>query len=122
MTPTMFFVEMNFCATVCATAGPCSTGVSPITSVTLRPSRGAICLTASLAQLDCSVPRNPAPPVTGVAKPICSGALQLILAALVADDVLAGRAEAAATIASESAAIANGRMNLNLRIQSPCGG
>src|SRR3954447_1648341 len=55
-----------FCASACAGAGPCSTGVSPRTNFTLRCSFGASSGTASFAQLPCSAPRKPAPPVTGV--------------------------------------------------------
>src|SRR6188472_3883000 len=57
---------MNFCASACAGAPPCSTGVSPVTSEMLKPYfRGSV-LTAYFAQLSCSLPRNPAPPVSGV--------------------------------------------------------
>src|SRR4051794_1229601 len=64
-TRTLLFA-MYFCATACAAAGPCSTGVSPRTNLTLRPKPFASVLTAYLAQDPCSAPRNPAPPVTGV--------------------------------------------------------
>src|SRR5438270_136848 len=66
----------------------------------------------------CSVPRKPAPPVIGETKPTLNGALQLILADFVDEAVFSGRADAAATTASASAAAANGRMNLSLRMQS----
>ena len=71
----------NFCAAAWAGAGPCSTGVSNGTSVTFRPIAGAICLTASFAQLICSLPRKPAAPVSGVTKPNFSGPEQLIFCA-----------------------------------------
>src|SRR3954453_11718809 len=80
ITASTFWSAMNFCATVCAGAGPCSTGVSPTTSVTLNPRFGARVFTAYLAQLSCSVPRKPAPPVMGETKPSLNGAAQLILA------------------------------------------
>ena len=117
-----FGSPMNFCATDWAGAGPCSTGVSPTTSVARRPILGASVLTAYFAQLSCSVPRKPAPPVTGVTKPILNGALQLILDDFAEEAVFSGRADAAVTTASASAAAANGRMNLSLRIWSPCDG
>src|SRR5471032_2602175 len=41
----------NFCASACAGAGPCSTGVSPGTMTTLRPSGLARVWTAYCAQL-----------------------------------------------------------------------
>ena len=63
---TTFLSEMYFCASACAGAGPCSTGVSPRTSLTFRPYCFGSVWTAYLAQLACSVPRNPAPPVSGV--------------------------------------------------------
>ena len=46
--------------------GPASTGVSPETSEMLKPYfRGSV-LKAYFAQLSCSLPRKPAPPVSGV--------------------------------------------------------
>jgi quercetin dioxygenase-like cupin family protein len=55
-----------FWASDWAGVAPCSTGVSPVTSLTFRWSFFAHCWTASFAQLACSFPRNPAPPVIGV--------------------------------------------------------
>src|SRR4051812_29485481 len=107
---------MNFCATVWAGAGPCSTGVSPTTRDAFNPSFGARVLTAYFAQLSCSVPRKPAPPVTGETKPILNGAAQLVLADDAEDAVSCGRAEAAVTTASVSAAAAKGRTNFSLRM------
>ena len=48
MTPTMFLSATNFCATVCAADGPCSTGASPGTSLIFRPIVVGSVLTASL--------------------------------------------------------------------------
>src|SRR5262249_49348279 len=70
-----------FCASVCAGAGPCSTGVSPPTSFTLRPRPGASDLTAYFAQLSCSAPRQPARPVIGVTNGSVIVLLQLKFAA-----------------------------------------
>ena len=64
-----------FCATVCAIDAPCSTGVSPTTRPTLSPSFGARVFTAYFAQVNCSVPMKPAPPVTGVDEAELDGAL-----------------------------------------------
>ena len=50
MTPTMVLSATNFCATVCAAAGPCSTGASPGTSLIFRPIVCGSVLTASFAQ------------------------------------------------------------------------
>src|SRR5258705_4056102 len=66
-----------FWARACAGAGPCSTGVSPRTSFTFSPSGFARVLTAYLAQLDCSLPRKPAPPVSGVTRASLRVLLQL---------------------------------------------
>ena len=63
---TTLLSAMYFCASACAGAGPCSTGVSPRTSLTFSPYCGASVLTAYFAQLACSAPRKPAPPVSGV--------------------------------------------------------
>src|SRR5262245_8583284 len=115
MTSTTFGSATNFCAAAWAGAGPCSTGVSNTERLIFRPIAGASCLTASFAQESCSVPRKPAPPVTGDTKPSFSGDEQLIALLFPAEAVLFGRAEAAATTASASAAAAKGRINLSLR-------
>ena len=107
----------NFCASDCAGAGPCSTGVSPGTSVIFSPYLGARVLTAYFAQLSCSLPRK-----AGVTNAIFIGLLQLIACDAEADCVLLGLANAAAAAASASAAAPTGRMSLNLRMQTPCGG
>jgi hypothetical protein len=52
-----------------------------------------------------------------VTKPILNGALQVIRDDVDEDAVRSGRADAAVTTASVSAAAANGRMNLSLRIR-----
>src|SRR3954464_9485170 len=109
ITARTFWSAMNFCATVCAGAGPCSTGVSPTTSVARSPSLGARVFIAYLAQLSCSVPRKPAPPVMGDTKPILNGALQLVWVDNAEAAVRCGRADAAVTTASASAAAAKGR-------------
>ena len=57
---------------------PCSTGVSPVTRVTFSPSAGASVLTAYFAQVSCSLPRKPAPPVSGVTIAIFILLVQLI--------------------------------------------
>src|SRR4051812_25881335 len=116
ITASTFGSEMNFCATDCATEGPCSTGVSPTTRDTFSPSLGASSFTPSFAQVTCSLPMKPAPPVTGVAKPSLNGALQLILADDAEDAARSGRADAAVTTASASATVAKGKINLSLRI------
>ena len=67
-----------FCASACAGAGPCSTGVSPSASLTFSPYRLGNVATAYFAQLACSVPRKPAPPVNGVRNGIVIVLLQLI--------------------------------------------
>ena len=77
MIATTLLSATYFCARDCAGAGPCSTGVSPRTSFTFSPSGFARVLTAYLAQLDCSLPRKPAPPVSGVTRAILSVLLQL---------------------------------------------
>ena len=51
ITATTFWSATYFCANACAGAGPCSTGVSPVTSCTFSPSPGASRLTAYFAQL-----------------------------------------------------------------------
>src|SRR6476619_5758433 len=66
-----------FCASVWAGAGPCSTGVSPVTNFTFRCIPGASDLMAYFAQLACSAPRKPAPPVIGVTRGIVIVLLQL---------------------------------------------
>src|SRR5260221_1204344 len=101
--PTTLLSATYFCASACAGAGPCSTGVSPRTSWILRPSFGASVLTAYFAQLDCSCPRKPAPPVSGVTKAILSVLLQLMPADAFASDRCAACAVAATT--DEAAAI-----------------
>ena len=63
---TTLLSAMYFCANASAGAGPASTGVSPSASLTFRPYCEASVLTAYFAQLACSAPRNPAPPVSGV--------------------------------------------------------
>ncbi len=83
-TATTFLFAMYFCANASAGAGPCSTGVSPRTSLTFSPYCGASVLTAYFAQLACSCPRNAAPPVSGVMNGSVNVVLQLIDAELVA--------------------------------------
>ncbi len=78
MTPTMLLLAMNFCATVCAAEGPCSTGASPGTSLTFRPIVLGSVLIASFAHESCSWPMKPAPPVRGASMPIESWLEQLI--------------------------------------------
>src|SRR4051794_10818255 len=99
---------MYFCASVCAGAGPCSTGVSPPTSLTFRCMPGASVLTAYLAQLICSAPRKPAPPVNGVTNGIVIVLLQLYAAVALAAWVGAPCA-VVATITAVVARIARAR-------------
>src|SRR3954470_16110078 len=73
-----------FCASDCAGAGPCSTGVSPVTNLTFSPSGLAGVFTAYFAHEACSAPRKPAPPVTGVTRGSVIWLLQLTAAADVA--------------------------------------
>src|SRR3954447_414902 len=54
MMPTTLGSATNFCAAACAGAGPCSTGVSNGTSVTLSPNVLGSTLIAYFAQLNCS--------------------------------------------------------------------
>src|SRR6185312_4653527 len=92
-----------FCASVCATAAPCSTGVSPSTSFTLRPSFGARVLTAYFAHEPCSAPRKPAPPVTGVTRGRVIVLLQLTPALETAVILLLPCALAATTVVASTA-------------------
>ena len=101
-----------FCASACAGAGPCSTGVSPVISWTFSPNVFGSVFIAYLAQLSCSLPRKPAPPVSGVTSASFILLLQLIACAAVADVVAVGRANAAVAAASASAAAASGSMSL----------
>src|SRR6476646_8748980 len=107
ITATTFLSATNFCAKVCAGAAPCSTGVSPVTRLILRPYFGASVLTAYFAQLSCSLPRKAAPPVNGAAKPILSVPLQLTACerAAVVDPAPAVDATAAARQATSASRI-----------------
>src|SRR5579864_9387665 len=73
--------ETYFCASATAGAGPCSTGVSPWTSLTLRPCCCGSVATAYCAQESCSWPRMAAPPVSGVTIAMVRADLQLTPAA-----------------------------------------
>ena len=77
MMPTTLGSAAYFCASVRAGAAPCSTGVSPWSSWTFSPIVFGSVATAYFAQLSCSVPRNPAPPVSGVTIASFSVLLQL---------------------------------------------
>src|SRR5215475_742706 len=81
MMPTTFGSDAYFCASARAGAAPCSTGVSPWSSWIFRPYCFGRVATAYFAQLSCSVPRKPAPPVIGVTIASFIGLLQLMLCA-----------------------------------------
>ena len=76
-------------------------------SLILRPYFDASVLTAYFAQLSCSLPRKPAPPVNGAVKPILSVLLQLTawVCAAAVDPAPAVDASAAATTATDAIAI-----------------
>ena len=73
ITPTTLAVRDELLRGGLGRCGALLDGRVEATSVTFRPSAGAIRLTASFAQDSCSVPRKPAPPVIGDTKPIFSG-------------------------------------------------
>src|SRR5581483_2216632 len=118
MTPTTLLSATYFWASDCATAAPCSTGVSPVSSWILRPSFGASVFTAYLAQLSCSLPRKPAPPVSGVTMAIFSWLLQLRACAAAADCVADGFASAAVAATAASAATQASAMALFMNVPS----
>ena len=95
MTATTDLSATYFCASVCAGAGPCSTGVSPVTRLILRPYFG------------CSFPRKPAPPVNGATMAIFSLPLQLRAWdwATVVEPAPAVDASAAATVTANASRI-----------------
>src|SRR3954470_8379822 len=94
---------MYFWASDCAGAGPCSTGVSPSTSLTFSPRGFASVLTAYFDHAACSAPRNPAPPVTGVTSGSVIVLLQLMLAAEAAATLGLPWADAATTVVTSTA-------------------
>jgi len=107
MMATTLLSATYFCASVTVGAGPASNGVSPARSLILRPYFGASVLTAYFAQLSCSLPIKPPPPVSGVTTAILSVLLQLkawVFAATV-DPAPAVDASAAATMATNAIAI-----------------
>src|SRR4051812_23552518 len=106
MMPTTAGSAAYFCASVCAGAGPCSTGVSPCSSWIFRPNGGARVLTAFFAQESCSWPRNAAPPVSGVTIAILSVFEQLRFASARAEDELAAMAGTAPSVTAVIAEIA----------------
>ena len=106
ITPIMVLLATNFCATVCAADGPCSTGASPGTSRTLRPIVFGSVLIASLAHESCSWPMKPAPPVRGASIPIARFFEQLIALERWVD-ALAGAADTVAASAVAAATAAN---------------
>src|SRR5712691_205731 len=106
----------NFCARLCAGAGPCSTGVSPVMSRIFRPIFGGRVFTAYFAQVSCSWPRNAAPPVSGVTNAILSVLLQLSAAVRPA---FTGAADADAAITQASAAATVAATNAVLLFMCP---
>ena len=102
ITATTFWSATYFWASACAGAGPCSTGVSPVSSWIFNPSPGASRLTAYFAQLSCALPRKPAPPVSGVTIAIFIVCLQFTACVALASVATSGLA---AAVAATTAAI-----------------
>src|SRR5437764_11270162 len=103
MTASTLLSPTYFWASACAGAAPCSTGVSPSTNLTFSPRGLASVLTAYFAHWPCSLPRKPAPPVTGVTRGSVSVLLQLTPAADAAATVGRPCAEAATTEVARTA-------------------
>ena len=104
ITPTTDLSATYFCASVWAGAGPCSTGVSPGTSLIFSPSFAGSVATAYFAHVSCSWPRKAATPVSGVTNPILRVLEQLSPAEALAGAAVAGTTVIAAIPASAAAA------------------